>query len=240
MKKTIAILAVLALVCFTAGAAVRPAEADAASSRYVLVDMSGYFAEDLFGDMEEISPAEMLTILHNFGYTATLELGEDGNGVIDLFGDPIDLALDYGSHTINGEEDWTFTQENGRLVLRDGDSTLTFDEGEPVTYTDEGAETEYLPLREISEDGEEEDLSYLDCRLTVNESGYGTLCFSEEEPVPPTFLYLDPDSDKAIVFDEDTGPWLMTYTMEDGLLSITEEESGIVTVFQQADEAPAD
>ena len=71
------------------------------------------------------TPAEDLELMKGKGLTCTLTLDPDGTGVLDLFGEESDLTWD-GETISTDETEMSYTWENGRLTVVDGDSSLTF------------------------------------------------------------------------------------------------------------------
>ena len=87
------------------------------AGKYNLVGMS---------DEEQDYTQEDLDMLKRFEVTVSLELREDGTGIIDLFGDKMELTFDNKNMTYE-DEPVPYTVEDGKIVLVNEDAKLTFE-----------------------------------------------------------------------------------------------------------------
>ncbi|MBR3196751.1 MAG: hypothetical protein IKF50_08640 [Clostridia bacterium] len=69
--------------------------------------------------------AEDLALMKEKGLTCMITLEADGSGVLNLFGEERDLTWDTDTISASGKK-MPFVCEGDRLILSDGDSSLTF------------------------------------------------------------------------------------------------------------------
>ena len=71
---------------------------------------------------------EYLPVLASVGLLPTLTVDEDGSGVLDLFGTPIELVFDFESMTVTAEDDEAipFIYENGMIQVEEDGNSMTF------------------------------------------------------------------------------------------------------------------
>ena len=65
------------------------------------------------------------------GILPTLTIGEDGSGVMELYGTQTEVSFDFDAMTVTGvtdneDEQTPFTYENGEITIESGGTTLTF------------------------------------------------------------------------------------------------------------------
>ena len=113
-RKALALLCALSLVLLLAGCG-RTLNQEAVGS-YQLVSMTDEDGEDM---------SDQLELLEAFGYTARIELLEDGTGTMDLFGEVSSVKWD--NHYIRTDDARSSYRLDGSdLILQEQDATLIF------------------------------------------------------------------------------------------------------------------
>lgn len=90
------------------------------AGKYKLVEMTA--EGESYGEEE-------LTALEAFGMTITLELREDGTGVMDIYGEQSELTYDSQNITVDGEKT-PFTKSGDKITFEQDDTKMVFEKAE--------------------------------------------------------------------------------------------------------------
>jgi len=246
MKKILSIF-LAALLMFSLSTGVLAADEDEIEElvgRYTLCDMPGQQIpgmDSLTQMLDELELPEgfnvefdtpmLIRLMSAMGMSATLEIREDGTADLDLFGSGGEVEFDFDTLTLtaNGNS-IQCTYEDGALTLPIEDVELVFMKEDPNAGR-QGVYDYYLLDKFVDDDGEEMDLDSLDVlpALYVFEGG-DAIMTSVSGCLPITFDY---GKMTALVPVDDEEEEEIPFTLEDGILTMTEEEA--MLLFRAAD-----
>ncbi len=226
MKRVLAWLMVLMLLCGLGGAQALADGENEICGSYVLADMDDGSGEDI---------AALLPMMEAMGMSATLVINEDGTAEMDMFGEKAQMTFDFERKVMTAEgEEIPYTYEDGVLTLAEDEMSLTFQKDGlsapkgvgPFTYYTlesytEEKETE-LGKKEKSPDQDKEETVP---SLVLYQAGDAVMDFYGEV----TELQFDFEA-MTVTFGEEPLP----FTLEDGLLSF-QNEAGAAFAFREAD-----
>ena len=129
MKKAMVWLLAVLLLCSVLSIGALAAGEDICGTWY-LTDMDDGSSEDT---------SAMIAAMNALGFSATLEIREDGTASIDLFGETHDFSVDFdkGLFVINDDE-IAYTLKDGLLTFGDEEMTMTFSPKAPAAAAEAG------------------------------------------------------------------------------------------------------
>ena len=218
MKKILTWLMVMAMLVSLGGVyALAEEEEDVMWGSYTLIEMTGD------SGMSE----EEAAMLEAFYSLITMEIEEDGHATLDFMGEIQEGQFDFEAGTFSDEDgiEVPYVYEDGKITFGDDELTMTFQKGEGGLV---GARTfDYFELESLTDEGGEPlDLEDMNGTLILFADGIGILTLNDES----VELKFDFDAKTIYDLDGDEG----TFTLEDGVLTIT-DEIGVVGTFRQAD-----
>ena len=240
MKKMLAILLALLMVLMAGcgGASERSAPENNAAGLYLCTGGTDENGDDM---------TSMLDTLSALGLYFTLELREDGTGVLDLAGDQTELTWSKSSITMEGVKN-LYTLDGDTLSLKDGKESLVF-----TRISAEEMEAKRKGL--ISEEGE---ILPDDSANMVPGVYYVTDCSKDGEAAYLSDEYLRIENDGTGVFGLLGSEYSFEWTLSGTSFTFTDEEgdtfdgvydgtviagdyySGYHYVFELMDEPPED
>ena len=223
MKKLLVWLLTAALLCSlcVTGVLAAEAEEDVIWGSYVLIDMNDGTGQDY---------ASMLSAMAQMGMSGTMEVAEDGSAKMELFGETMELRLDFASMTADaGDVTLSFTYEDGVLFIGDDEMSFTFSKngGEAAQKKGAGAFDYYLLTAFEEPDGTVTSADGFEIPLRIFAAGDGVITNTDGEEMELQF-----DFDEGTVLAEDGEE--MTFEREDGVLTLIDSE-GVKLTFALSD-----
>lgn len=120
VKKVLALLLVAAMVfglaACSSGGGGGASEKPSPVGKYTMTGME---------ENGEATSQEDLDLLTSLGLTVTLEIKEDGTGILDLFGEQVEFEWDADNLTVDGSKQ-PYTFDGKTLIMETNETKMTF------------------------------------------------------------------------------------------------------------------